>query len=124
MVEFERDLLTEKIIACCFRVHRDLGPGFRERIYERALQIVFRIEKIGFACQKEYELFFENKKIGTFRCDLVVEEKVILELKSVTGIMPLLFRNQVISYLRASKIKTGLLVNFGNKSCDIKRISV
>jgi len=124
MADFEKDLLTEKIIACCFKVHRDLGPGFPEKIYQRALQMLFEIENIRFVAQKEYEVFFEYKKVGIFRCDLVVKENVIVELKSVTGKMPMLFRNQLISYLRASRIKTGLLVNFGNLSCDIKRVSV
>ena len=66
MVEFEKDLLTEKIIACCFKVHRDVGPGFRERIYERALQILFKNEKLWFACQKEYEIFFSLGIDGVF----------------------------------------------------------
>ena len=73
---------------------------------------------------REFVVTFEERKIGTFRCDLFIEERLIVELKSVTGIMPVLFRNQLIAYLKASKIKTGLLINFGNKSCEIKRVSV
>jgi GxxExxY protein len=70
-------------------------------------------------------LMFSSKiNIGKFRCDLFVESKLIVELKSVTGIMPALFKTQVLSYLKASKIKTGLLINFDNPSCEIKRISV
>ena len=124
MAEFENDLLTEKIIACCFKIHRELGPGFPEKIYERALQLLFVDDGFRFERQKEFDVSFNHKKVGMFRCDLVVNEKVILELKSVTDSMPVLFRNQLISYLRASRIKTGLLVNFGNKSCDIKRVSL
>ena len=124
MSEFENDLLTEKIVACCFKIHRELGHGFSEKIYEMALQILFGAEKILFERQREFVVFYDNRKVGMFRCDLVVNGKVILELKSITGIMPVLFRNQLISYLRASGVKTGLLINFGNKSCDVKRVSV
>ncbi|MGQ0827644.1 MAG: GxxExxY protein, partial [Bacteroidota bacterium] len=74
--------------------------------------------------EKVFEVYFSGKKVGTFFCDLMVEEKIIVEVKAVTGIMPVLFRNQVIAYLRASKLKTALLVNFGNKSCEVKRISL
>lgn len=124
MTEFEKDILTEKIIGCCFKVHSGIGPGFVEKVYHNALKIVFENEGIAFVSEKEFDLIFENKNIGRFRCDFLVEGKTILEIKSVTGIMPVLFRNQVISYLRAAKVKTGLLVNFGNKSCQVKRISV
>ena len=119
----DNDPLTEKIIACCFEVHKQLGPGFPEKIYHNSLKVLFEERKIGYESEKEFGVCFNDKKVGTFRCDLLVEQKVIVELKSVTGIMPILFRNQVISYLKASKIKTGLLINFGNKSCEIKRVS-
>ena len=119
-----KDLLTEKIIATCFEVHSALGPGFPEKIYHNALRLIFNEKSIVYVSEKEFDVVFNNKKVGTFRCDLLVEEKVIVELKSVTGTMPILFRNQLISYLKASKIKTGLLINFGNQSCEVKRVSV
>ena len=124
MTEFEKDTLTEKIIACCFAVHTKIGPGFPERIYHNALIVMCGENNLKWESEKIFEVYFHKKKIGTFKCDLVIDEKVIVELKSVTGFMPVLFRNQVIAYLKASKIKTGLLVNFGNKSCEVKRISV
>jgi GxxExxY protein len=68
-------------------------------------------------------LFFLGELAGLFRCDLVVENEIVVEIKAVNGIMPVLFRNQVIAYLKASGLKTGLLVNFGSKSCVVKRIS-
>lgn len=117
------DPLTEKIIACCFEVHKQLGPGFPEKIYHNALIIVFEERGIKYESEKDFNVFFNNKKVGNFRCDLFVEGNVIVELKSVTGVMPILFRNKLISYLKASKIKTGLLINFGNTSCDVKRVS-
>jgi GxxExxY protein len=124
MEKITNDPLTEKIIACCFEVHKELGPGFQEKVYHNALKILFEERGIEYESEKEFEVFFHGKKVGTFRCDLLIDQTAIVELKSVTGIMPLLFRNQLISYLKASKIKTGLLINFGNKSCEIKRVSV
>lgn len=117
-----RDPLTERIIACCFTVHNELGPGFPERIYHNAIKIAIKEDGLKFESEKEFEVLFKNRKIGKFRCDLVVEDKVIVEIKSVADKMPILFHYQLLSYLKASKIKTGLLVNFGNKSCEIKRL--
>lgn len=119
-----RDPVTEKIIACCFEVHKELGPGFPERIYHNALISCLLEKEIAFESEREFDVHFKGKRIGTFRCDLVIAGNVIVELKSVTGIMPVLFRSQLISYLRASGLKTGLLINFGNKSCDVKRVTV
>ena len=123
-MSFEKDTLTEKIIACCFKVHRELGPGFPERVYQNALKIIIKEENLALEIEKEFVIFFNGKKVGTFRCDLVVENKVIVEIKSVTGNMPPIFYHQLLSYLKAAKIKTGLLINFGNKSCEVKRVSV
>jgi GxxExxY protein len=124
MTEFEHDPLTQKIIGCCFEVHRELGPGFPEKIYAKALQIVLNKQHLSFAAEKEFNVNFDGQHIGKFRCDLLVENQIIVELKSVTGYIPKLFINQVLSYLKASNTKTGLLVNFGNTSCEIKRLSL
>jgi len=124
MDNFQHDTLTEKIIGCCFRVHSSLGPGFVEKIYARALQHQLHSENITFEAEKEFDVFFEGKLVGKFRCDLFIENEVIVELKSVTGYIPKLFQNQLLSYLKASKVKTGLLINFGNTSCEIKRLSM
>ena len=118
-----KDPVTEKIIALCYEVHTALGPGFPERIYHNALIVLLLNKNIPFESEKEFEVTIKDKKVGTFRCDLIIEG-VILELKSVEGIMPKLFRSKMIAYLKATNIKTGLLINFGNPSCEIKRISV
>jgi GxxExxY protein len=123
MRNFESDPLTEKIIGCCFQVHNTLGPGFNEKIYSKALQCQFVNENLQFEAEKEFNVFFNDQFIGKFRCDLFVENKVIVELKSVTGFIPKLFQNQLLSYLKASRVKTGLLINFGNSSCEVKRLS-
>ena len=119
-----RDPVTEKIIACCFEVHKELGPGFPERIYHNALITCLLEKEITFESEREFDVHFKGKRIGTFRCDLVIAGGVIVELKSVIGIMPILFKSQLISYLKASGLRTGLLINFGNKSCEVKRITV
>jgi GxxExxY protein len=124
MGNFEHDALTEKIIGCCFKVHSSLGPGFDEKIYSKALQHQLASEYLSFVAEKEFNVFFDNKPVGKFRCDLFIEGQVIVELKSVTGMIPRLFQNQLLSYLKASKVKTGLLINFGNPSCEVKRLSV
>ncbi|MCD8741268.1 GxxExxY protein [Mucilaginibacter roseus] len=123
MSSFEHDTLTEQIIGCCYEVHSTLGPGFVEKIYVKALRHQFNLKGLKFEYEKEFDVFFKNEFVGKFRCDLFVENRVIVELKSVTGFIPALFKSQLLSYLKASKVKTGLLVNFGNPSCEVKRIS-
>ncbi|HEY0771290.1 MAG TPA: GxxExxY protein [Sphingobacteriaceae bacterium] len=123
-VPIENDQLTAKIIGCCYIVHNELGPGFNEKIYSNALQKTLIKEGISFVAEKEFLVWFMGSQVGKFRCDLFVENKVIVELKSVTGFIPKLFHSQVISYLKASKVRTGLLINFGNPSCEVKRLSV
>lgn len=122
--QIKKDYLTEKVIGCCFKVHRELGPGFNEKIYSNALQIVLQESQLDFVAEKEFTVMFEQRKVGKFRCDVLIENSLIVELKSVTGFMPKLFQNQLISYLKASNIKTGLLINFGNASCEVKRVSI
>jgi len=119
-----RDPLTERIIGCCFRVHNELGPGFNERIYHNALEITFEQEGLQYQTEKEVKVFFQGKYVGNFRLDLIVEKKIIVEIKALAGNIPSVFEAQVISYLRASGFRIGLLVNFGNKSCQVKRIAV
>jgi len=120
----ERDRLTEKIIGLCFKVHNEIGAGFTEKIYHNAFIILLEEEKVKYESEKEFNVIFHNKKVGKFRCDLIVENKVIIEFKAIDGYLPKIFQYQLLSYLKAAKIKTGLLINFGNKSCEIKRLSV
>lgn len=123
-MDYPKDILTEKIIGYCFKIHTELGPGFVEKIYHNSLVLVLKREGVNFETEKEFDVFFDSKKVGRFRCDLLIEGKLIIELKSVEGYMPKIFTSQLLSYLKAAKIKTGLLINFGNKSCDVKRLSV
>ena len=122
--EIENDTLTEKIIACCFKVHNELGAGFVEKIYKNALIIALTEQGLKVSSEKEFIVYFHDKNVGKFRCDIFVEEKVIIELKAVSGKMPILFEYQLLSYLKASETKTGLLINFGNKSCEVRRLNM
>lgn len=123
-MEKPKDPLTEKIIACCFRVHNELGPGFAEKIYHKALMIAFEDAGLAYEAEKTFDVFFQDKKVGAFRLDLLVEGKVIVEIKAVTGNVPEVFKYQVLSYLKASGGHVGLLINFGNKSCQLKRFVI
>ncbi|HEY8928471.1 MAG TPA: GxxExxY protein [Mucilaginibacter sp.] len=125
MGNYEHDALTEKIIGCCFEVHKVLGPGFAEKVYSKALQHQLQIDGIAFEAEKEFDLYFKDRCVGKFRWDFFVEGRVIVEIKSFTGMFaPVLFQKQILSYLKAANVKTGLLINFGNISCTIKRLSI
>ncbi len=113
--------ITEQIIGCCFKVHTELGPGFNEKIYQRALKVILEEHNLRFETEKEYPIFLKTRKIGILKLDLVINDSVIIELKALTGVIPEIFKYQILSYLKASGLKVGLLVNFGNKSCQIKR---
>lgn len=103
-------------------MHNELGPGFVERIYLQALKIILKELKLNYQEEKEFWVIFKQEKVGKFRADLIVENKVIIELKAVTGKMPKIFESQIISYLKASNLPVGLLVNFGNRQCEIRRL--
>jgi len=117
----EKDPLTERIISCCFKVHNELGPGFSEKIYHRALEIAFKENALSYETEKEFAVSFRDKKIGSLRLDLIVEGTVIVEAKALSGNIPDVFKYQLLSYLKVSGLNIGLLVNFGNKSCQVRR---
>ena len=113
--------LTEKIIGLAMEVHKQLGPGFLEGIYEEAF--IYELTKAGLVCEKQKEFTIHYKGIvlaKKLRCDLVVEGKVIVENKSIAEIAPI-DEVQLVSYLKASKLEVGLLFNFGKKSLQFKR---
>ena len=116
-----KDFLTERIIACCFKVHSDLGPGFSEKIYHNALVLALKDEGLKYDTEKEFKVYFNNKKVGSLKMDLIVEDRVIVEIKALTGNVPEVFTYQLLSYLKVSGLHVGLLINFNNKSCQIRR---
>ena len=117
----ERDPLTEKIIGCCFKVHNALGPGLAEKVYHKALIIAIKEANLKYETEKSFSIFFNSNKVGLNRLDLVIGNRVIVEIKAVSGYMPKLFHSQLISYLKLSGLPIGLLINFGNERCQIKR---
>ena len=119
-----RDPLTERIIACAYKVHSELGPGFNEGIYHNALKIALEDQRLKYQTEKNLNVLFHGQDIGRLRLDLIIEDKVIVEIKALTGSIPTVFELQVLSYLKASGHKIGLLINFGNKSCQIRRLMV
>lgn len=118
----EKDPLTKRIIGCAFRVHGELGCGFIEKVYHNALKVALKQEGLKYKTEKIYRVSFEGQDVGSFRLDLIIEEKVILEVKALAGNIPAVFEAQVISYLKVSGCKIGLLINFGNKSCQVRRL--
>ena len=119
-----RDPLTERIIACAYKVHSQLGPGFNESIYHDALKIALEDQRLKYQTEKGFNVLFHGKDVGRLKLDLIIEDKVIVEVKALTGNIPTVFELQVLSYLKASGYKIGLLINFGNKSCQIRRLMV
>ena len=114
--------MTEEVIAACYRVHNELGPGFVEKIYARALKIALQKTTLEYQTEKEFSVSFGGTKVGKFRADFVVNNSVIVELKSLAGNIPKLYESQIISYLKASGLRTGLIVNFGNLKCQVRRL--
>jgi GxxExxY protein len=113
--------LTGKIIGCCMEVHRTLGNGFQEFIYQKSLAIEFNRQKIIFSREHEMDILYKGHHVGRRRVDFFVEGKVMLELKAVIRLEDVHLA-QAINYLEAYKMGTGLLVNFGSKSLEFKRV--
>ena len=113
--------LTHKIIGCAMKVHNNLGNGFQEVIYQRALAIEFRIAGINFEREKEMPIYYYDELIGTRRVDFFVDERVMVELKALEKIEEV-HKTQAINYLEAYNIADGLLINFGALSLEIKRV--
>ena len=116
MLEFpdQRDPLTERIIGCAIEVHRVLGPGLLEASYEAALVIEFTAAKLVFQRQLVIPVFYKGQPIGEHRLDFLVEDSVVVELKSVERFDPI-FEAQVLTYLRLSGKHRGLLINFNSR---------
>ncbi len=115
------DPLTYEIIGAGQKVHRTLGPGFGESVYHKALGKELILREIPFESEPEFEVFYEGYLCGTFKPDLVVDKKVVVELKALAEVTAR-DRMQTISYLKASGLRTGLLLNFGAASLEFRRL--
>jgi len=115
--------ITEKIIGASFEVHKFLGNGFQEVIYQRALAWEFSQAGLSYAREIEQEIFYKElqEPIGTRRADFVVKSKVLVELKAVKELEDVHLA-QVLNYLKAYRLEVGLLINFGSKSLQFKRL--
>jgi GxxExxY protein len=119
------DFLTQKIIGAAIEVHKNLGCGLLESIYEEALCYELEIREVKFQRQVEIDVIYKGRVIKGQRIDLLVEDEVIIEIKSVSR-LPEIATAQTLSYLKATGLKRGLLINFGEKRLvdGIKRVSL
>jgi len=112
--------LTDRIIAAAIHVHRELGPGFLESVYEEALAVEFALSGIQFIRQKPIALFYKDHQIGEHRLNFLVEHKIIVELKAISALDDIHFAIGR-SYLKAANLEDGLLLNFATAPLTIKR---
>ncbi len=113
--------LTSKILECCFEVTKELGSGFLESVYEKALVVALSQKGLNVQSQVVLKVKFRGVIVGDFFADLIIEDKVLIELKAVTGILSQ-HKAQVINYLNATGLEVGLLVNFGNPRMEYFRL--
>jgi len=111
--------LTHKVIGCAYKVHTILGPGFLEKVYENALK--FELDKLGIEVQQQGKLpvWYEGHSVGIFFPDLWIDKQLIIEIKAVQNLV-LEHEMQLVHYLTATRIETGLLINFG-PSVQVRR---
>ncbi|HEV8084695.1 MAG TPA: GxxExxY protein [Chitinophagaceae bacterium] len=120
-VEYPLSNLTGKIIGCAMEVHKHLGNGFQEVIYQRALEIEMNLQKLEFSREHEMLISYKGENIGTRRVDFFVEGKVMVEIKAVVKLEDVHLA-QAINYLEAYGLEIGLLINFGSSSLQFKRV--
>jgi GxxExxY protein len=119
--ELEHEELTDKIIGCAIEVHKKLGPGFLESIYENAIIIELQRKGLPFERQKEVAIQYDGVEVGKHRLDLIVADTIVVELKAVRNIEDIHFVI-VRSYLKALGKEHGLLINFSRKVLEVKRV--
>jgi len=113
--------LTHKIIGCAMEVHKFLGNGFQEKIYQRALAIELQYSGIQFKREKVMDIQYRGRHIGTRRVDFFVENKIMVEIKAVIQLEDVHLA-QAMNYVEAYNMEIGLLINFGSRSLQFKRV--
>jgi len=113
--------LSFQVMSAVFEVHNVLGPGFLEKVYENALLKEFGIRNIQVETQKEISVSYKGEYVGMYYADMLVDGKIIIELKSVEKLTRL-HEAQLLNYLKATGIKLGYLINMGSKSVEYKRL--
>ncbi|MBN2384641.1 GxxExxY protein [bacterium] len=116
----EQQKITEKVIGCAYRVYNRMGYGFLESVYEKCLASELHKTGMNFSQQHPITVFYNDEIVGEFVADLFVEGKVMVELKSVRRIVKS-HEVQLVNYLKATKTKVGLLLNFGQEKVEVKR---
>ena len=112
--------ITQKIIGCAYKVYNTLGFGFLESVYENSLMIELKKAGLDAKQQCPINVYYDDQCVGAFKADVIVDDLIILELKSVQNIVKE-FEVQLVNYLTATKKDVGLLINFGPQKVDIKR---
>lgn len=112
--------LSYKIRGCTFKVYNSLGFGHKESVYQKALGLEFKNVNLNFAIETSLPIVYQNKKIGTYKPDFIVENKIIIEIKAVP-VMPKSYETQLTYYLKGTNYKLGFLINFGSNKIDIRR---
>ena len=120
--KYKYSKLTETIIGCAMEVHKILGNGFQEVIYQRALEMEMNLQGLNFSREFEMPIFYKNTRIGTRRVDFLVEDVISVEIKAVIQLEDVHLA-QAINYLEAYNLEIGLLINFGSKSLTFKRLT-
>jgi GxxExxY protein len=115
------EALSGRILEAAVAVHRALDPGFLEGVYQKAMEVALRHRELPFQEQKEIHIFFEEVDIGIHRLDLVVGDEIVVELKAVKALEDIHYA-QVKSYLKATGLHVGLLLNFNSPTLVIKRV--
>ncbi len=119
---YKNSELTGKIIGCAMKVHGAVGNGFQEVIYQRCLAIEMEKQGLKFSRELEMTIYYEGIDVGTRRVDFLVEEQIMVELKAINKLDDVHLA-QGLNYLEAYRLETGLLINFGSKSLEYKRIT-
>jgi GxxExxY protein len=114
---------SRKVIGCAMSVHRTLGSGFLENVYENAFAIELEMNGISFQRQVRQLVLYREKVVGSFRVDVIIENKLLVELKALNSI-DTTCESQLLNYLKASNIDVGLLINFGSASLQFKRMTI
>jgi GxxExxY protein len=113
-VEMPENAVTERIIKCAIEVHKQLGPGLLESMYESAMAIEFELEGLNFKQQIKIPAIYKGKELGEYRLDMVVEDLIVVEIKSVERFDPI-FEAQLLTYLKLTNKRVGLLINFNSR---------
>jgi len=117
----EINSLVKKVIQACYEVHKELGHGFNEKVYEKSLSIVLRDYGIAHQLQHPINVFFRSEPVGEFFADVLIDQSLIVELKAVASLESK-HKAQVLNYLKGANLETGILVNFGSQNIEVNRL--